>query len=275
MNTNESDRPKPIDLAMALQKMRDANPLVQCLTNIVVAGFTANVLLAAGASPAMVDNAQEAAGFAAIANAVLVNTGTPYPQTAEAMVLAAQAASEKGHPWVLDPVAAGLPWRTSIARQTLAVGSPTIIRGNASEIIALAGASSGGRGADTTDSVEMALPAAKQLAAKYGCAVAISGAVDYITDANRVVTVANGHGWMTKVTGVGCALGALMAAFTAVVRDPLTAAVAATAQLCVAADHAVARTQAPGSFAVELIDQLYLITPEQLATEAEVHDAQA
>lgn len=259
-----------VDLAGALRAVRDNNPLVQCLTNIVVANFTANVLLSAGASPAMVDNSHEAADFAAIAGGVLINTGTPYPETAKAMLLAAESAATHHNPWVLDPVAAGLPWRTDVARNALAAGDPAIIRGNASEIIALAGSSSGGRGTDSTDPVTAALATAKQLARTYHCAVAISGPVDHITDGERVLTVSNGHEWMTRVTGVGCSLGALMAAFAAVVPNPVDAATAATALLCVAADHAAAESRAPGSFATALVDQLYLVSPEQLATEADV-----
>lgn len=265
--------PQPVDLTGAVRALRDNNPLVQCLTNIVVANFTANVLLSAGASPAMVDNSREAADFAAIAGAVLVNTGTPYPETTKAMVMAAESAAAHRNPWVLDPVAAGLPWRTDVARNALAAGDPAIIRGNASEIIALAGESAGGRGTDSTDPVTAALATAKRLALTYHCAVAISGPVDHITDGHRVLTVANGHEWMTKVTGVGCALGALMAAFAAVVPDRVDAATAATTLMCVAAEHAAAETRAPGSFAIALLDQLYLVTPEQLASEAQVRDA--
>lgn len=263
----QSTAPIP-DVGQALDALRHANPLVQCLTNIVVANFTANVLLASGASPAMVDNATEAGGFAQIAGGVLVNTGTPYPETSQAMVNAAAGASTAGTPWVLDPVAAGMPWRTGIARDALKAGHPAIIRGNASEIMALAGLDTTGRGPETADEVEAALPAARQLAEQNHCAVAVSGPVDHITDGTCLVTVTNGHPWMTKVTGVGCSLGGLMAAYAAAVPDPVDAAVAATAHLCVAAEHAAADTKAPGSFAVSLIDYLYLITPEQLADEA-------
>ncbi len=259
--------PSTPDLAAALRALREACPLVQCLTNIVVANFTANVLLAAGAAPAMVDNAEEAELFAGVASGVLVNTGTPYAETADAMRAAVAGAAKAGTPWVLDPVAAGLPWRTSVARDCLALGRPSIVRGNASEILALAGAAGGGRGVDATDPAEAALAAARELAASHGCVVAISGATDLVTDGVRTITVANGHEWMTKVTGVGCSLGALMAAFAAVV-PALDAAVAATALLCVAADRAVAGASGPGTFAVGLLDQLALITPDELAAAA-------
>jgi len=255
----------PQDLADALKELRDRPPLVQCLTNIVVAGWTANVLLAVGAAPAMVDNPQEAGEFAAIAGGVLINLGTPYDETTRAMHLAVAGASQSGTPWVLDPVAAGaLGWRTSVARQLLHQGRPAIIRGNASEILALAGGE-GGRGVESVDSPEVAVAVAKDLARQQHCVIAVSGPTDHITDGSRVVRLSNGHPWLTRVTGVGCALGALMAAFAAVVPDAMVAAAAATATLTVAADSAAKETRGPGSFAVTLLDELSLLKPADLA----------
>lgn len=256
------------DLSDALDAVRDKAPLVQCLTNIVVAQWTANVLLALGAAPAMVDNPEEAGDFARIAGGVLVNVGTPYAETASAMQHAAAAAAEAGTPWVLDPVAAGaLTWRTGIATQLLTDAAPTIVRGNASEVIALTGGA-GGKGVDSVDSPESALAGATELAAQHGTVVAVSGPVDHLTDGRRVVRVANGHPLLTRVTGVGCALGAMMAAFAAVVDDPLVAATAATATLTVAADEAAARTRGPGSFAPALLDELAALSPEDLGARA-------
>jgi hydroxyethylthiazole kinase len=256
----------PADCADALATLRERSPLVQCLTNIVVAQWTANVLLAVGAAPAMVDNPEEAGAFARIAGGVLVNLGTPYADTAAAMEQAVGAATDAGTPWVLDPVAAGaLAWRTEIARKLLSEG-PTVLRGNASEVMALTGGA-GGKGVDSVDTPEAALAAAVELAGLHGSVVAISGPVDHLTDGIRVVKVANGHPLLTKVTGVGCALGAMIAGFAAVLEDPLLAAVAATATLTVAADAAAESLAAagPGSFAVALLDRLALITPGELA----------
>jgi hydroxyethylthiazole kinase len=181
------------------------------------------------------------------------------------MVAAVGGAAGAGTPWVLDPVAAGaLPWRTEIAFSLLESASPAVIRGNASEIGALAGGA-GGRGVDSIDSPESALPAAIDLAKLHGTVVAVSGPVDHLTDGERVVRVGNGHPWMTQVTGVGCALGALMAAFAGVVADPLVAAAAATATLTVAAEDAARSTRGPGSFAVALLDELAALDPDRLA----------
>ncbi|MGH8111643.1 MAG: hydroxyethylthiazole kinase [Rhodanobacteraceae bacterium] len=255
---------QPEQLGAALAALRERAPLVQCLTNIVVANFTANVLLAAGASPAMVDNPAEAGAFAGVASGILVNLGTPYPDTAAGMAAAVDGAESAGKPWVLDPVATGvLGWRTSLATGFLADHHPAIVRGNASEILALAGGA-GGKGVESLETSEQALDAATALAIDHQTVVAVSGAVDHLTDGERLVRVGNGHPWLTRITGSGCALGALMAAFAAVVDDPLYAATAATATLTVAADVAAARSTGPGSFAVALIDSLAALEPPAL-----------
>lgn len=257
----------PTEVGLALQSFRAQPPLVQCLTNIVVAQWTANVLLAAGAAPAMVDNAHEAADFAGVAGAVLVNLGTPYDDTASAMHAAVSSASASGTPWVLDPVAAGaLRWRTELAGALLEAGRPAIIRGNASEILAMVGGA-GGKGVDSTDTPEAAADVARSLARERGTVVAVSGAVDHITDGERMVRVSNGHPWLTQVTGVGCALGALMAGFAAVVEDPLVAAVAATALLTVSAEVAVGASRGPGGFAMHLLDELSLLSSTDVADQ--------
>ena len=257
-------------LADALTALRDRPPLVQCLTNIVVAGWTANVLLAVGAAPAMVDNPHEAGEFAAIAGGVLVNLGTPYDDTAAAMHLAIAGAALAGTPWVLDPVAAGaLGWRTALAQQLLGEARPTIIRGNASEILALAGGT-GGKGVESVDSPEAAAEVARLLADQQQSVIAVSGPTDHITDGTRMIRLSNGHPWLTRVTGVGCALGALMAAFAAVVPDAVVAAAAATATLTVAADAAAEQSRGPGTFAVALLDELARIEPAQLAERVRI-----
>lgn len=257
----------PIDesrIGAALRDFRAAAPLVQCLTNSVVTGWTANVLLASGAAPAMIDNPHEAGDFARVASAVLVNLGTPQDQTVAAMKSAVHHADDVGTPWVLDPVAVGaLTWRTQIAQELLTHGKPAIVRGNASEIIALGGGA-GGRGPESVDSAEDALAAARLLSGRTAGAVAVSGAVDHLSTSTHLIRLANGHPWLTKVTGVGCALGALMAGYTAVV-EPLLAATAATAHLTVAADLAAQQAVGPGSFAVALLDTLERLTPAELA----------
>jgi hydroxyethylthiazole kinase len=245
-----------------LKALRQQAPLTHCLTNVVVTGFTANVLLATGASPAMVIAEEEAAGFAAIANALLINLGTVTQDSANAMERAAAAAAAAGTPWVLDPVAVGaLAFRTRIATELLR-HRPAIIRGNASEILALAGVSAGGRGVDATDSSASAISAAQSLAQRSGAVVAVSGETDYITDGAQLIAVSGGHPIMTRVTGTGCALGAVMAAFLGAGIPALRAATAASAVFAHVGERAQAQARGPGSFAVALIDELALIGSE-------------
>lgn len=160
------ETPSSARLADALSALRAARPLVHCLTNEVVQEITANVLLAAGASPAMVVAEEEAGTFARIAGGILVNMGTPFPERLRAMRKAVEGAREAGRPWVLDPVAAGgIPWRDGVIREFVEL-KPTVIRGNASEILALAGAGTGGKGVDSTADSSDALEAARALAAR-------------------------------------------------------------------------------------------------------------
>ncbi|MFD4476798.1 hydroxyethylthiazole kinase [Streptomyces sp. NPDC058471] len=253
-------------VANVIASLRSSAPLVHCLTNVVVSQFTANVLLAAGASPAMVHSPQEAGALARVAGGVLINLGTVTSATAEAMRVAVKEAAGAGRPWMLDPVAVGaLPWRTGLARELLEIAPPAVIRGNASEILALDSGGTGGRDVDSTDAPEAALDAAGGLGRRYGCAVAVSGPEDVLTDGTRVVRVANGHPLLQRVTGTGCSLGALVAACTAVTGDALLAATAASGLLTVAAESAATRSTGPGTFAVALIDALYELSPDRLA----------
>ena len=248
-----------------LDAVRERVPLVHCITNVVVTNVTANGLLAVGASPAMVENAEESADFARIADGLLINLGTLSRERAEAMPLAAAAAQDAGKPWVLDPVAVGaLAFRTTLAAELLE-HRPAVVRGNASEVLALAGASGAGRGVDSTASSESAVDAARELARRTGGAVAVSGEVDQVTDGDTLVRVSNGSPLLTRVTGAGCLLGALVAACAGTGASPLDAAVAATGILTVAADVAAETSTAPGSFAVGLVDALFTLEGPALA----------
>ncbi|QHF23981.1 hydroxyethylthiazole kinase [Rathayibacter sp. VKM Ac-2804] len=258
-------------VARDLDGLRSAAPLVQCITNAVVTGFTANSLLALGASPAMCDLPGEAGVFAGIASATLVNLGTPHAEQRDGAREAVAAANAAGTPWVLDPVAVGpLPVRTALAAELLEA-RPAIIRGNASEILALAGLGTGGRGVDAVDGPEEALEAAVALAHRSGAVVAVSGAVDVITDGERVVRVTGGHPLLTRVTGGGCALGAVMAAFLGVPgSDALGAAVAASVVWGLAAERAAETAAGPGSFAVGLLDALAALTAADVESGAQI-----
>ncbi|MFK4851723.1 hydroxyethylthiazole kinase [Microbacterium sp. ZW T6_19] len=265
------------EAASLLEVLRADPPLTHCITNSVVTGFTANVLLAIGAAPAMVDIVGESGMFAGIASGLLVNLGTPTPEQREASLEAVEGATASGTPWVLDPVAIGaLPVRTALAHR-LAEQRPTAIRGNASEILALAGLSAGGRGVDATDSADAAIDAARALASRFGSVVAVSGPVDLITDGERVLRLANGHELLTRVTGGGCALGAVMAAFLGAARaratPPLLAVASASLVYTVAAERAASASTGPGSFAVALLDALAAVQPADIESAARVETA--
>ncbi|REF35273.1 hydroxyethylthiazole kinase [Thermasporomyces composti] len=258
-------------VADALERLRAEQPLVHCLTNIVAAPLTANALLAVGASPAMVDG-PDAGDLARAAAGVLVNIGTVTHATAEGMRAAVRARRDIGGRWVLDPVAAGaLPYRAALAAELLDIWAPTVVRGNPSEVLALTGRF-GGKGVDSDASPDDAGDAARALAGKHGTTVAVSGPVDYLTDGQRTVRVANGHALLSKVSGAGCVLGALVAGFLAVVDDPLLAATSATVVLTVAGEEAEASgATRPGSFAVALVDQLHAVDAATIRRAARIH----
>jgi hydroxyethylthiazole kinase len=266
------------DVVAAHAALRARRPLVQALTNTVSANFVANVLLAAGASPAMVDNPQEAALFAGVADAVLINLGTPTAAQVESMQLAAAAAEKAGKPWALDPIAAGgLPWRGAVAADLLQF-KPAIVRGNASEIIGLAGLGGGSRGVDSSADPAAAVPAAVDLLA-HAAAVSASGPVDHavgrVGGAVILIRIGGGSALLPKVTATGCALGALSAAYASVARDPLTGLVAAHVHFAVAAELAEAIAKGPGSFAVAFVDALDAVDEASLRAYAKLEPAVA
>lgn len=262
------------DLGSALDALRARVPLVHSLTNIVSANFLTNVLLAAGASNAHIDNAHEAGDFARIAGGVLVNLGTPDDGTAAAFTVAAEAARDAGTPWVLDPVGVGgLAWRSGLAVDLLK-HRPTAIRGNASEVIALAGLGGDTRGVDSSDDPAAAVPAALALL-DHADAVSASGPVDHLVgraaDGTVVgVRIGGGSALLTRVTATGCSLGGLVAAYLAVAPTPLIGLAAAHAHVAVAAEIAEANSSGPGSFAVAYLDALYSVDATTLAARADV-----
>ncbi len=260
--------------AELLAEIRKQGPLVHSITNNVVTNFTANVLLAIGAAPAMVDIVGESGMFAQVANGLLVNLGTPAPEQREASFEAVTGANAAGTPWVLDPVAIGaLPIRTELAKK-LADMNPAAIRGNASEIRALAGAGAGGRGVDSTDAIDDGVEEFMRLAREKETVVAVSGPEDFITDGIRILRVKNGDVLLTKVTGGGCALGSLIAAFIAVRGEASILEAVASAHVVygVAAERAAAGGVGPGTFAVKLLDALYELTPEDVSENERVYE---
>ncbi|QFT61136.1 Hydroxyethylthiazole kinase (plasmid) [Sulfitobacter sp. THAF37] len=255
-----SQRPETL-----LKALRDEPPLVQCITNYVAMNIAANVMIAAGASPAMVSDAEEAEEFAGIAGALTVNIGTLSAPFVEGMRAAIRGAQNAGRPWVLDPVACqATGYRRRISAELVALG-PTIIRGNASEILSLAGEASRGQGVDGRDAVEAAQEGARLLARSSGAVVAVTGAVDHVTDGNRAVRIEGGSPFMPMNTALGCSLTCLCGAYAAVAEDPFDGAVGALAHFAVAGTQAHAGAAGPGSFAPRFLDALTAVTPEALA----------
>lgn len=254
-----------------LHNLRVSAPLVHNITNFVVMNFTANALLAIGASPVMAHAAEEVEDMAAIAGALVVNIGTLSPQWVEGMKLAMKKAAALGKPIVLDPVGAGAtPYRNRVLTELLATASPTIIRGNGSEILALAGLNVQTRGVDSTTDSAGSLDAARALSSRYGAVVSVSGAVDVIVHGERTAWVSNGVPLMTRVTGMGCSASAIAGAFAAVCDDPFDAAVSAAVAMGVCGELAFRTAKLPGSFQVGFLDTLSEISPAHLAELSKV-----
>ncbi|GAB6903281.1 hydroxyethylthiazole kinase [Kineosporia succinea] len=249
-------------VTQALEAVTGASPLVFGLTNYITAGLNANMVLAVGASPAIGGNPAAVKPLATAAGGVWINLAAMVTDSPELLREAARAAHEAGTRWVLDPVTvgAGIPVSDDLAADLLRDTPPTAIRGNASEIIALAGGLASSKGVDSTATSEEAVPLAKVLARRTGAVVAVSGPTDYVTDGTEVVAVPGGHRWLTRVTGAGCSLGALVAAFLAPGTDPLRATVAAHAVLAEAAGRAAETARGTGTFAASVLDELSLLS---------------
>ncbi|MDP9352967.1 MAG: hydroxyethylthiazole kinase [Chloroflexota bacterium] len=244
--------------------LRERRPLVLCITNRVTPQRVADTLLAAGASPVMADNPHEVGQMAAIASGIYLNTGLHETQPAS-LEAAARAIEDLDKPAVLDPVGAGATaYRSGEIQRLLESTRFTAIRGNASEIRALAGEGAGARGVDSSDSSDSARDAALALARSTGAIVAVSGERDLITDGEQVVRVGGGHPWLALITGSGCALGALVTACVAA-SDPWIGTIAAHSTFALATERAMQRSQGPGTLSIHLLDELLALAPEDFS----------
>ena len=263
--------PNPVSaVAASLAAIRRTAPLVHNITNYVVMNNTANALLAVGASPAMVHAADEVEEFVDISRALVVNIGTLSTPWVTAMRIAADRARERRIPWALDPVGVGATgFRNAVAAE-LAGRGPAVIRGNASELLALAGRGARTKGVDSAHETEAAIDAAREVARRTGAVAAVTGATDYVTDGTRLATLNNGHPLMARVTGMGCTATALIGAFLAVEPDAFAAAVHGLTVLGVAGEIAAEASPGPGSLQVRLLDALYALDDTALAARARV-----
>ena len=258
-----------------IENIRAKRPLVHNITNYVVMEFTANALLALGASPVMAHAREEAAEMASLAGALVLNIGTLSPAWVDAMRLARSAALAKNIPVVLDPVGCGATrYRTDTARELLQHGRLAAIRGNASEIVALCGAAASvTRGVDSVLGVSAAEQSAQSLAEKSADAVVVSGAEDLIVGPKGISRVANGHEWMARVTGMGCSASALVGAFCAVNTDVQSAATHAMIVMGICGERAAAKAGGPGTFKAAFLDALFALTKEMVAQSLRVSGA--
>ncbi|MGH1400770.1 MAG: hydroxyethylthiazole kinase [Acinetobacter tandoii] len=271
LQDNLVDQTAPLlqKIVEAHTQLRATQPLVQCITNSVAANYVANVLLACGASPAMIDNPFEAENFTRISSALSINLGTPTTEQMQAMQISANTAQQASVPWVLDPVGYGniLSWRSEMANELLQY-QPSVIRGNASEMSGLAGNQVTGKGVDSTlDSAEVYIQAWTLL--DHAECIAISGESDFILskELNSVIQVNGGCFLQPRVTATGCALGALIAAYCAVT-DVTIATLSAHVHFAVAGQLAYQTAQTVGSFNVAFLDALDSLTADQISEYA-------
>ncbi len=249
-----------------LLKVREQSPLVHNITNFVVMNNTANALLAVGASPVMAHAPEEMEAMAGIASALVINIGTLSNEWIDGMLIAGKTALKRGIPVVLDPVGAGAtPFRTETCHRIIDECKPTIIRGNASEIMALLNSDIKTKGVDSTEISENALELAKTLSKQTEAIVSISGPADFITNGEEVLRINNHIPIMPKVTGMGCTASALTGAIAAVSDDAMVASATAMALMAVAGEIATPKALGPGSFQMHFLDALYNMTDVDIA----------
>ncbi len=232
--------------------------MVHHITNSVVTNLTANVTLCFGAQPVMAPCIDESPEMVRFAGALLLNIGTLDPPLVESMLAAGRSAAEQGVPILLDPVGAGATGlRTEAAARLMDELPVSVVRGNAGELLALAGAGGAVRGVDSMDTVEGKLEAISAYAAGRGVTIAVTGPSDYVTDGSRTTRVDNGHPMMGMVTGTGCSASTAVACYMAAVEDPVEAAVGALVAYGIAGEAAAEGAAGPGSFVPRLLDAIH------------------
>lgn len=262
-------------IIQTVEAVKDTNPMAGSITNSVTINLVANTQIAVGGSAAMVYLPDEGEFLANAGEATYINMGTLLPIYSETLPHVVKTLKEAAKPWVLDPVAIGIGSLRTNLLKLFKEFKPDIIKGNASEIIALAGlwkldggrSESKVRGVDSTNQVEEAKSAAVSLAKWTGGAVIVSGEVDLVTDGSVVVSSSGGSHFLGKITGGGCALGGAAAIYLTSA-SPFVAALTAVSAFNVAGERAEAKTDAPASFQVEFLDQLYKASPEDIANNA-------
>ncbi len=258
--------------ARNLKTVKDTIPLIHAITNYVTMGWVADVLSALGVSPVMADAVGEVEEVTALADALVLNIGTLNPARLESMLKAGYQAAALGKPIVLDPVGAGaISARTEAAERILEALPVTVIRANASEMLALSDHTIQSRGVDTAHPVEAARDAAGEMAAAFGLTAVVTGQEDLIVTDHRIYRIRNGHPLMGKISGTGCAAGALIGAFLAVDPNPVTAVLSAMVCFNLSGEIAAESAAFPGRFKMALLDALAIITPTRIQQGARIH----
>ncbi|WP_462332442.1 hydroxyethylthiazole kinase [Schwartzia sp. (in: firmicutes)] len=258
----------------AVNAVRAKNPMAPSITNTVTINLVANAQLAVGGSAAMVYMPDEGEAMAKLGGAVYINMGTQMPIYAETLIRTARALCEEGKTWVVDPVGIGVGGLRMSVLKSFREFKPGVVRGNASEIIALANLwglessvrNDGVRGVDSTDSVDTARTAAISIARFTGGAVAVSGAEDLVTDGTVVVRAKGGSKFLPMITGAGCSLGGVVAVY-ACCASPFAAALTGTLIYNLAGTRAEKKSEGPASFQVNFLDELYKAKAEEIAEQ--------
>jgi len=254
-----------------LKLLREKKPLIHNITNFVVMNYTANALLACGASPVMAHAQEEVEEMVSFAGALVLNIGTLTPYWIDSMLKAGKRANELNTSIVLDPVGSGATkLRTDSAKRLIDELSISVVRGNASEVLSLAQKGSRTKGVDSIHSVDDAADSALTLSRELNTTLAITGVVDLITDGKEIHRVSNGHELMRFVTGTGCTATVIIGAFLAVDSNPLTATTTALAYFGLAGEKAARKASTPGSFQIGLLDALYSIDEKQIEEGAKI-----
>lgn len=257
-----------------LQLIRENKPLIHNITNFVVMNYTANVLLAMGASPVMAHAAEEVEEMVSFAGSLVLNIGTLSDIWINSMLKAGRKATKLGTPIILDPVGSGATsMRTNTAKTILNETIVSVVRGNSSEILSLGDPDSVTKGVDAMHTVDDAAETGAQLARELGTTLAITGPVDLITDGVQAVRIENGDAMMPYVTGTGCSATSVIGAFAAVEKNMVAAAAGGLAFIGLAGEKAARNSNGPGTFMIALIDALYTISPEELQAGCRIVEA--
>jgi hydroxyethylthiazole kinase len=261
------------EIYKSIEIIRQKSPVVHNITNYVAMNNTANALLALGASPVMAHAQEEVEEMVNISSALVINIGTLSKPWIYSMLKALNHARRNNIPIILDPVGAGATtYRTQTARELINSHPPTIIRGNASEIMALSDDKAKTKGVDSATASDAAISTAQKLSDTYKCVVCVSGQTDYIIQGRGIIKVKNGHPLMTKVTGLGCTASALCGAFAAIEKSPFAATLKAMAVMGITGEMAASVAAGPGSLQTHFLDFLYGLSEKDISQRLKIED---